>query len=389
MQDRILHTFISSLQAHVLLLGPRQVGKSTLVRTLKPDLYINLALEENFIAYAKDPRRLGRELRALAAEKLIVVDEIQRVPQLLNTLQALIDENELRHRFILTGSSARKLRRGGANLLPGRVIHLHLDPLITQELGAAFDLDRALQVGMLPGIYLNQAEGALLLGSYVNTYLREEIQAEGVVQQLGSFSRLLDAVAVLSGQWLNYSKLASDVEIPKETVRRYLSVLEDTLVLHRLPGFRPRTVFHRRVSQKDKILLFDVGVRNALLGLHTAPPPMTERGGIFEQWLILQLIALSRAYRKEWVFSSYRTHDGAEVDLVIETPSKIVGIEIKAGATLHLRSHTGLRSLKELNNGYKKYEPIVAFTGERAQRLDDGTMVLPYLELLEMMKGEE
>jgi uncharacterized protein len=387
MQDRVVSAFISSLKSHVLLLGPRQVGKSTLVKGLAPRLYINFAFEGDFLTYAKNPRRLQQEVDSLNSSTLIVIDEVQRLPSIFNTIQALIDNNRLSHRFILTGSSARKLRRGGANLLPGRIVQTFLDPLLIEELSEPLHLQRALQVGMLPGVYLNQSEGALLLGTYVDTYLKEEVRAEGLAQNIGSFSRLLDSVAIISGAWINYSKLSSDTEIPKETVRRYIDILEDTLVLHRLSGFAPRQKISRRVTQRDKIILFDVGVRNALLGLHEHQIPPTEMGHLFEQWFVLQIISFSKAYRLSWLFSSYLTKDGAEVDLVIEMADRIVGLEIKYGETLHLRSHAGLKSLGRYVDGYKPYTAIIAFTGNRALTLEDGTKVLPYQEVCEALRN--
>jgi uncharacterized protein len=391
MQDRILANLLKKLESHILLLGPRQVGKSTLVRTLAPGLAVNLAIEADFLAYSKAPKRLLNEVRALPVATLIAIDEVQRVPALLNTVQALIDDNPLGHRFILTGSSARKLKRGGANLLPGRVINLSLCPLLVEELNStassAWDLERALQVGMLPGIFLNAHEGSLLLGAYAETYLKEEILAEGLAKDIGAFSRLLDAIAIISGQWLNYSKLASDCEIPKETVRRFVEILEDTLLLHRLPSFRPRHFLSRRVSQRERVLLFDVGVRNALLGLHRVSLPPTERGGLFEQWFILQVIGLVKTAQKAWTLSSYRTVDGAEVDLVVETSRSIIGIEVKAGANTHQQRYAGLLSLEQSLDGYKPCIKVVVYTGERAQLLGDGTRIVPYLEYLEELSA--
>jgi uncharacterized protein len=383
MQDRHLLARISSLKSHILLLGPRQVGKSTLVRSLNPQRYINLAFEGEYLSYAKDPFRLPNEIRALREQSTIVVDEVQRIPSLLNSLQALIDDNPLGHRYCLTGSSARRLKRGGANLLPGRIISLHLDPLLRSELGTKFSLLRALTVGCLPGIFLNEKEGSLLLKSYVDTYLREEIQAEGLLDNIGGFARLLDAIAVVSGQWLNYSKLSSDIEVSKETVRRYIKIMEDTLVLHRVGSFKPKLKISRRVSQRDKVLLFDIGVRNALLGIQSNLLPPTLLGPIFEHWFILELIGMNRAFEKGWSISSYLTHDGQEVDLVIETDSKIIGIEIKSGHTIRSSALSGLKSLGELVKGYKKYEPYLVYQGQHEQLLETEIRAVPYEQFLD------
>lgn len=239
MRERWVADRIAKSRTNVLVLGPRQVGKSTLCRSLEPALYVDLSDEREFLDFAKDPARLRREVTALAKPALVVIDEVQRVPSLLNTVQSLVDRTPRGLRFILTGSSARKLRRGGANLLPGRIILEHLDPLNGLEVGADLDLDRGLRLGMLPGIYWGDDEAAEILGTYAEVYLRQEIQAEGIARDLGSYARFLDVMAIASGQWLNYSKLSSDTEIPKETIRRFVQILDDTLLAFRIPAFVP------------------------------------------------------------------------------------------------------------------------------------------------------
>jgi predicted AAA+ superfamily ATPase len=385
---RLLFPRLRASKKSVLLLGARQVGKSTLARSLGPDLVIDLADEQSYLDHAKDPGRLGRELRAVAKPALVVVDEVQRIPSLLNTVQAVMDEGT-RHRFVLTGSSARKLKRGGANLLPGRIVLEHLDPLALHEIGDDFDLDRALTVGTLPGVYLDSDSGTDVLQTYANVYLREEIQAEAVVRDLGSYARFLDAAAASSGDWINYSKLANDTEIAKETLRRYFQILEDTLLAFRIPPFASRRTT-RHVSHRDRILFFDVGVRNALLGLHRRPPPATERGKLFEHWLILQCIYFARARHLPWRFSAYRTDAGAEVDFVIDTGPKLVAIECKAGRNVSRSQLGGLRSFASV--AHKPTRLLVAFQGDRPQRFDDGVEAVPYrrllLEVLEELANE-
>src|SRR5437867_9699609 len=232
MRDRVVAGRLATTKSNVLLLGPRQVGKSTICRNLRAQVYVDLADEAEFLGYAKDPARLRREVDALPPGSLVVVDEVQRVPALLNTVQSLADRRSRGVRFVLTGSSARKLRRGGANMLPGRVILEHLDPLTVLETGDDVDWDRALRLGMLPGIYWGDDEAVEVLGTYGEVYLREEIQAEAATRNLGGYGRFLDTIALASGQWINYSKLSSDVEVPKETVRRFGQLLDDTLLAH-------------------------------------------------------------------------------------------------------------------------------------------------------------
>jgi uncharacterized protein len=383
MRDRLLDARIAASGRNILLLGPRQVGKSTLCRSLAPKRTIDLADEQVYLFHAKDPGLLRRELAAAEPSGLIVIDEIQRLPSLLNTVQSLADDPANTFRFVLTGSSARKLKRGGGNLLPGRVILEQMDPLTYAEVRDIFVLDRALQMGMLPGIYLGGADADAALDTYVEVYLREEIRAEALVRNLGDYARFLDVAALLSGQWLNYTKISSDTEIPKETIRRYVALLEDTLLMFRLPAFAPRGRLSRRLSQRDKFLLFDVGVRNAVLGIHRRPMGPDQRGGVFEQWLILQVIYLNRALRKGWRISSYRTEGGAEVDLVLEREDDILGIEIKSGRTISRADTRGLFSLVDTVGRYKPVRLWLLYGGERRQLLDNGVHVIPYLEALE------
>jgi predicted AAA+ superfamily ATPase len=330
-------------------------------------------------------------LDAVPKVGLVALDEVQRVPALLNMVQHIIDLSKRAERplrFVLSGSSARKLRKGGANLLPGRVALEYMDPLTTQELGARFDLERCLQVGCLPGIFLGGDDALSLLDTYVEVYLREEIQAEALARDIGAFARMLDVVAIVSGSWLNYSKIASDTEIPKETIRRYVDVLVDTLVLFRIPPFRPKLKITRRVTQADKIFLFDVGVRNALLGTHRSPVAPDRRGESFEHWLVLQIIYLNRALKKGWSLSSYRTEGGAEVDLVIERDRDIIGIEIKASRNIATRDARGLASLAETIGRYKPLRRWIAAQVDEVERLPDGTEVMPFLMLLDRLAAE-
>jgi uncharacterized protein len=382
-RDRLMARRLAVGKTSVLLLGPRQVGKSTLCRALEPALYVDLADEREFLSFAKDPALLARQVGTLALPAVVVIDEIQRIPSLLNTVQSLLDRSRGRLRFVLTGSSARKLRRGGANLLPGRIVLERLHPLSVGELtdlAEPVDLDRALRLGMLPGIYWGGEEAAEILGTYADVYLREEIQAEGAARDIGSYARFLDVMAVMSGQWLNYSKISSDAEIPKETIRRFVQVLEDTLVAVRIPAFVPRLRTMRRVQQRERVLLFDVGVRNALLGIHRRGASPDQIGLVFEQWVMLQLVYLNDALRKGWRFWSYRSEAGAEVDLVVESGERLIGIEIKAGRTLSRADTRGLVSLGDLVPRGRRLERLILYRGDRRQRFDNGVEAWPVLE---------
>ena len=382
MYERLLGRLLSRGRRSLLLLGPRQVGKSTALQAVGPDLAINLASPAVFRDYVREPERLERELRAApTALRTVFLDEVQRVPALLDVVQVLVDEDPERFRFLLSGSSARKLRRGQANLLPGR-IHLHrMSPLLAAELGEDFDLGRALAHGTLPGIW-SEADTdtrALDLRSYADTYLREEIQAEALVRDLGGFARLLDLAAASSGRILNLQALCRDAAVGYETVRRYVQILEDTLVAYRIPAWsgsdRARLVSH------SKLFFFDTGVRNALLRRPLDHPLDDDRGILLEHLVAHELQSRVGTLWPELSLFHYRTRHGAEVDFVARIGTELWGIEVKASRQLSRSWLSGLASLAERTRLARK---IIVFLGARPQRLGD-VEVLPLGDFLALL----
>ena len=369
----------------MLLLGPRQVGKSTLLSSLKPDFAVNLAAPGTFRDYLARPERLADELRGLGSEaRTVFIDEIQKVPALLDLIQVILDEQPRRFRFLLSGSSARKLRRGQANLLPGRV-HVHaLHPLLARELGSDFDLDRVLAHGTLPGIYAEpdpelRAED---LRSYTDAYLREEIQAEALVRNLGGYARLLELAAASSGQVLNVNALCRDAGVSYETARRYVQVLEDTLVGFRVPAWsgsdRVQLVSH------PKLFLFDVGVRNALLRRPLDRPLADEVGILLEHLVAYELYRRRGHLWPEAELYYYRTKHGLEVDFVLEVGRERWAIEVKSGRDVRPRA---LRSLAAFAERTPRVERrILVFLGARRQQVD-GVEVLPLADFLDELPG--
>ncbi len=381
MVARILFDKIAKSSKSVLLLGPRQVGKSTLCQQLKPDLTINLSDQEQFNKHLRDVSLIKR-LVSDSEKKLIVIDEIQRLPEMLNTIQFLIDNNPDK-RFILTGSSARKLKRGNANLLPGRVLVMNLSPLVYWEVVENFDLLKALTRGMLPEIYLKK-DLEQVLYSYTNTYLREEIQAEALTKNLAAYSRFLDLAAVQSGLQINYTKLASDAEINKETTRRYFSILEDTLIIEKIPSYTS-VQSKRRAQQKERFVFFDLGVCNAILRRVNNHFSDTELGKLFEQWFALQCIYYNKMMFCNWSITSFRTDAGDEVDLLIETQDRIIAIEIKYSQILREESTKGLKffsSAAKSFNAKKKVETYIVYLGADKQVFADGTIAVNYQDFL-------
>ena len=221
--------------------------------------------------------------------------------------------------------------------------------------------------------------GEELLESYGQIYLREEIQSEALTRNLGSYARFLDLAAEASGQWINYSKLASDSEIPKETLRRFYTLLEDTLVVYRVQAFRPK-VSKRRVSQRERFVFFDLGVRNTLLGIHRGQLSPMEKGNLFEQWIFLQLMAFSHAHKKGWRISSFRTDTGAEVDWILDAGSKLLAIECKVGKNVSEHDLNGLRIFDQF--APKRVEKYVVYTGRTAQKFSKSETALPYGDFL-------
>ena len=391
MITRFLTSSLLASKKSTLLLGPRQVGKSTLTRSLNPSLTIQLADESVFQAHLRDPGLISRQVLAHPEQRslttLVLIDEVQRIPSLLNTVQALIDDHGGRFRFLLTGSSARKLKRGQANLLPGRVISHQLYPITFWESPDAHTQDQLpqrLRLGQLPEIVsLAQTpdQAIATLRSYSQIYLREEIQAEALTRDLGAYARFLDTSAELSGHYFNYAKVGSDIEINKQTIRRFFEILEDTLLIHRLAPFTA-TRSTRKVRQTDRFIYFDLGVRNAILRKLTSEFTPTELGPLFEQWIILQLIAYQTYQGKEWNLSSFRDEFGNEVDLVIETDRSIIAVEIRYQKSYRKEFGRGLAEFERLIKKSKSLSKVIVTLGSQPELGPNGETILPYTQFL-------
>lgn len=366
--ERGIEPLLAKATRSFLLLGPRQTGKSTLIRRLGPDLEINLADEQTYLEFLRQP---GLLKSAAAGHRTVFIDEIQRIPSLLNTIQVILDQDR-RTKFFLTGSSARKLKRGQANLLPGRIFTYELGPLAHSELGVRFDVSQALQKGLLPGIYLEKdsATWRKLLRSYAATYLKEEIQAEALTRNLEGFSRFFDVICAASGSFMDFTKFASLASIERMTARRYFDVLADTLLIQRVEPFTRSA--HRRLIQHPRYYVFDVGVLNGALG--TFEVSRDRIGNLFEH-LVLQLLHSElKARDLDYRLSVYRTEAGAEVDFVLELGKKVFAIEVKASRTVGKSDLRGLKSFAEFHGG--AVTPVVVYQGERTLMMD-GVTVLP------------
>ncbi len=323
----------------MLLLGPRQVGKSTLIKALKPEFEINLADEAQFLRYASDPAQFRDDIIG-SESSTIFIDEIQRLPRLMNSIQAMIDDNR-KLKFYLTGSSARKLRRDDANLLPGRILRYNLGPLVACELDYKLNTSKALEIGTLPEMYLgkNRQLSERLLKTYAGVYLAEEIKAESLVRDLNSFARFLNEVGVLLGTFIDLTKLSQRAKISRHAAPRYFEILEDSMIGRRLYPFRG-CEHEIDLVKHPKFYLFDNGVANGMLCNFTAS---RDRIGILAEQLVLnQLVHSAWARDKDITVSTFRTRSGLEVDYIVELSNKLFAIEVKASDDITSEDLSGL-----------------------------------------------
>lgn len=377
MIKRSLGPVLANAKRSFLLLGPRQTGKSTLVSSLKPDLTVNLAHEATYLEFARNPRELEERLGALplARRQTLFVDEVQRLPSLLNTVQALLDASPSRYRFFLTGSSARKLRRGRANLLPGRIFTYQLGSIVSCEMDYNLDTSQALSYGTLPGILVepDRYVKEKTLSSYAATYLKEEVQAEALTRNLEGFARFLSVCAEYAGRFLDLAKLAADAQIARQSAVRYFEVLEDCLIVQRLAPFAKSA--RRRLVQHPRYYFFDPGVLNGLLGNFKVSPDRI--GNLFEHLISTQIAHSALALDKRINLSSYRTEHGAEVDFIVTSNEETLAIESKASRNVGKSDLRGLDSFAEYYG--KPHRSMVFYLG--AERRKMGRVeVLPWQE---------
>jgi uncharacterized protein len=391
-ERKIKSDLIHSLERgkSILLLGPRQTGKTTLITSIPHDWYLNFIRPDIRQRYETNPKVFTSEVEFLAKKQskipLIILDEVQLVPELLNSAQDLIDRKIAS--FIFTGSSMRKLRNSQINLLPGRVITYYLPPLTWDEIqGSANSLApdhtslllNFLTFGQLPGILTipSAADKEEELRSYVHTYLEEEIRGEAHVRQIGQFSRFLELAASESGNIISLRKLASDVEVAHSTISTYYQILEDCMIAHRIEPYI-KTNTRRLLTKSPKFLFFDLGVRRVSA---KEPPELlkSQLGPLFEHFIGLELLNQSLSRRDIFQVSYWRDHNGQEVDWVLVTKNLLIPIEVKwterpqESDAKHLKAF-----LKEYPEAKKAF--IVCRT-PNAYELCENVIVLPWQEL--------
>ena len=349
------------------LFGPRQTGKTSLITHSLPGVRRYDLLDSSlYLTLSQNPGRIAQELTA--DDQVVVIDEIQRLPELLNEVQRLIEQQRIH--FLLTGSSARKLRRGGVNLLGGRARTKSLHPLTSHELGKHFDVMRAIARGTLPSIYFSDDPHADLQ-AYTGLYLQQEIMAEGLTRNVPAFSRFLRVVALCNSTIVNFTKVANDAQVARTTVYEYFEILKDTLVLHELPAWRHSR--KRKPLSSSKYYFFDVGVVAELQG-RAFRLGTSEFGQAFETYLLHELVS-HRDYTSGDPLRYWRSTSGFEVDFLIGDHT---AVEVKAKENISTRDLKSLRSLAE-ENAFKRY--ICVCLEPRVRRLGPLT-VLPFGEFL-------
>jgi len=354
MVQRILNIpKILGSRASALLFGARGVGKTALSRSFieqlreagQPVMTYDLLHSETYERYLKEPHLLRLEVAGKIKPDgmlLVFIDEVQKVPPLLDEVHSLIETYKGNVRFLLSGSSARKLKRGGANLLAGRALTLHLHPLTSEE--ADMDLSRCLRLGSLPGIVFDNDAPELSLKSYVSTYLKEEIQQEAHVRRIDAFARFLEVAAQYHGEPINASTIAKSAGVSSQTISEYFGILEDTLLGWRLPGWSAST--HKQLRTTPKFYFFDNGVANALRG--ELGITLTERSGrygkLFEAWVIQEMIRYNDYHNLDLKFSYWRTNSDLEVDVIASrgAGAPIAAIEIKSATSPETKELVGL-----------------------------------------------
>jgi predicted AAA+ superfamily ATPase len=356
----------------VLLLGPRQTGKSSLLRhELQPDKVVNLLDQSTFLTLTRRLSSLRESLKP--TDKFIVIDEIQKLPQLMDEIHLMIEEQG--RRFLLTGSSARKLRRSYTKLMGGRTRSIYMHPLVSAELGDSFDLTKILSHGTLPSVYLSKNPYAELI-DYVGDYLQQEILAEAVTRGVDQYSRFLTQIAARTTQILNIEKLAADAQVSPSTTRRYLEILQDTMIAEQLECWSGSRK-HKAISS-TKLVFFDVGVVNALLEIDSYNPLNPNAGWQLEQFIGQELLAYRDYSAHQVKVNFWRSVDRHEVDYILNDR---IAIEVKHTNQVTERD---LKGLKAISDSHKWKRKIVISQDTEPRYIDD-IEVLPVRVFLKML----
>ena len=378
MIERIIQ-LTDSKEDSVFFFGARQTGKTTLLLKLFPNSKFYDLLETNtYERMRRNPSLLRQELAEAEEGEIVIIDEIQLIPELLNEVQWLIVRKGLH--FILSGSSARKLKRKGANMLGGRAVRNILYPLVSAEI-PDFDIIRAVNSGMLPTHYLATSERQLIKRqqAYISVYLKEEIAAEALVRNLSSFNRFMEVAALTDGEMVNYNNLAQDCGIDAKTVKEYFTILEETLIGYMVPAYT-HTV-KRRLNQAPRFYYFDVSLPNYLLHRHGMQPGSDDFGHAFEHLIIQEIIAFLGYNDLENMLSYWHTYTGYEVDAVLGDAK--VAVEIKSTREVQSKHLKGLKAFGEEHPNAR----LIVVSLDTSPRLFNGVEVMPALYFLQELWG--
>ncbi|MCG2724638.1 MAG: ATP-binding protein [Elusimicrobia bacterium] len=367
------------------LFGPRQTGKTTLLKQLfksEESIYYDFLKTDECSRLRMKPAIFREEvLSRNPNKKYVIVDEVQLIPEILNEIHYLMESSDNPPIFIITGSSARKLKRKNANLLAGRAWKYNLHPLTHSELGNYFSIDKVMKIGSLPKVYLEEKEEYAFktLKSYVETYLKEEISAESILRNVNPFFKFLPLAAAYNGNLLNFSSLSQQIGVSYKTVQEYFQILQDTLIGFMLNPFTGN--IKKQIVKHPKFYFFDIGVSRAIKGdLSSLLYPGTkEYGEIFEHFIILEILRFIDYYQKDYKVSFYRTKGGAEVDLIIESQKDIFAIEIKSSDSPGFSDLKGLKSFSEV---VPKAKLFCVSMSPRA-RVAKNIKIIPWREIFE------
>lgn len=381
-----------------LVFGPRQVGKTTLVK----QILVNTLIKREYplqnpsvrLELEAKPGKLIDQIHALEKPPYVFIDEAQKIPALFDAVQYLIDENKAK--FILTGSSARKLKRHGVNLLPGRIKHFLLDPLLWGEMGLvkgssikeleikninnaiSYSIEDIMTYGSLPRIVLlPESDREDFLKSYAYTYLEEEIRAEALSRNIGAFSRFLELAANESGTNPNFTKLSNESGVSQPSIKEYFRVLEDTLIVEKVDPYLKNA--RKRILSSSRHFFFDLGVRNTLSRFPLVTGfVQTQKGILFEHAVILEIIRRIHVLNKNYTVHYWRTASGAEVDCVVDTGNKLIPIEIKSSDSVALSELKGLKIFLEDYRLSAEHGYVVSLSAKKKEMLAKNITLIPW-----------
>ena len=368
--------FLRAPKGHFFLFGPRGTGKSSWLRAhLDAGLWIDLLDPAQERDLQARPESLRERVEGMARPGDIVIDEVQRAPGVLTVVHALIEEKKRGRRFVLTGSSARKLRRTGVDLLGGRALKESMHPFMAAELGAAFDLDRALEFGLVPGV-VAAADPKQALRAYLALYVREEVKAEGLVRNLDAFGRFLEAISFSHGSALNLANVARECQVSRTTVEGFLEVLEDLLLGWRLPMFQRRA--QRQLTSHPKFFWFDAGVFRSIRPAGPLDRPAEIDGAALEGLVAQHLRAWIDYGHADLQLHFWRTKSGTEVDFVVYGKDGFWAIEVKNAGTVH---DADLRGLAAFGEDFPEAKRVLLYRGKQRRKVG-GVLCMPCAEFL-------